>query len=101
ALEDDVLPRFDTATGGGTTTTVGVTTGTKFAKQDVVIVTRTSEQLIVSDVVANNLTVVRGATPVAINAGDELLIAGSAQPEGDLSRVPVSVNPTPVQNYTQ
>lgn len=100
-LEDDVLPRFDTATGGGVTTTVGATLGTKFAKADVVIVTRTGEQLLVSDVVGNNLTVVRGTTPAAINAGDELLIAGSAQPEGDRSRIPVSVNPAPVQNYTQ
>jgi hypothetical protein len=52
-------------------------------------------------VAGNALTVTRGSTPVALVNDDELLIAGSAQPEGDASRVPVSINPTPVTGMTQ
>jgi hypothetical protein len=102
ALEDDVLPRFDAVVGaGGTAVTFNVATGTKFRPADIVIATRTNEQIRIESVAGNAVTTTRGATPVALIDGDEILIAGSAQPEGDLSRVPVSVNPTPVLNYTQ
>ena len=102
ALEDDVLPRFDAVVGaGGTATTFNVATGTKFRPADVIIATRTNEMMRVESVVGNALTVSRGGTPVALVDADEILIAGSAQPEGDLSRVPVSANPSPVMNYTQ
>jgi uncharacterized protein DUF5309 len=102
-LEDDVLPRFDSAAAAATNVAVQVTvaTGSKFQPNDVVIVTRTGDQLVVSAVNANVLDVARGPNAAAINNGDELLIAGSAQPEGDRSRVPISANPVPVQNYTQ
>jgi hypothetical protein len=102
ALEDDVLPRFDAVAGaGGTAVTFNVATGTKFNKNDIIIATRTGEQMIVASVAGNAVTVTRGATPVALIDLDEILIAGSAQPEGDLSRIPVSSNPVPVLNYTQ
>lgn len=102
SLEDDVLPRFDAVVGaGGTAATFNVATGTKFRPADIVIATRTGEQMRVESIAGNALTTTRGASPVALIDTDELLIAGSAQPEGDLSRVPVSVNPSPVQNYTQ
>src|SRR3954470_595539 len=102
ALEDDVLPRFDAVVGaGGTAVTFNVATGTKFRPADIIIATRTNEQMRVESVAGNALTVTRGGTPVALIDADEILIAGSAQPEGDLSRVPVSVEPTPVLNYTE
>jgi hypothetical protein len=102
ALEDDVLPRFDAVVGaGGTAVTFNVATGTKFNKADVLIATRTGEQMRVESIAGNALTVTRGAAPVALIDADEILIAGSAQPEGDLSRIPVSANPSPVLNYTQ
>jgi hypothetical protein len=102
ALEDDVLPRFDAVVGaGGTAVTFNVATGTKFNKADIIIATRTNEQMRVESVAGNALTVTRGATPVALIDVDEILIAGSAQPEGDLSRIPVSANPSPILNYTQ
>jgi hypothetical protein len=102
ALEDDVLPRFDAVVGaGGTAVTFDVATGTKFRPADIIIATRTNEQMRVESIATNTLTVTRGASPVALVAADEILIAGSAQPEGDLSRVPVSAEPTPVLNYTQ
>jgi hypothetical protein len=101
-MEDDVLPRFDAVVGaGGTAVTFNVATGTKFNKADVIIATRTGEQMRVETVAGNALTVTRGTTPVALIDTDEILIAGSAQPEGDLSRVPVSVEPTTVLNYSQ
>jgi hypothetical protein len=102
SLEDDVLPRFDAVVGaGGTAVTFNVGTGTKFRPADVIIATRTGEQMRVESINVNAVTVTRGAAPVALIDADELLIAGSAQPEGDLSRVPISVNPSPVQNYSQ
>jgi hypothetical protein len=102
SLEDDVLPRFDAVVGaGGTAVTFNVATGTKFRPADVIIATRTGEQMRVESVAGNAVTTTRAASPVALVDADEILIAGSAQPEGDLSRVPISVNPTPVQNYTQ
>jgi hypothetical protein len=71
ALEDDVLPRFDAVVGvGGTATTFNVQTGTKFNKNDVVIATRTAEQMIISSVAGNAVTVARGATPVALVDAD-------------------------------
>src|SRR3954462_5525792 len=57
ALEDDVLPRFDAVVGaGGTAAAVTVATGTKFNKADVVIATRTNEQLRVESVAGNVVT---------------------------------------------
>ena len=103
SLEDDVLPRFDAtgATATNVATAITVVTGSKFQPNDVVIVTRTGDQFVVDSVAANVLTVTRGPAGAAMNLADELLIAGSAQPEGDRSRIPVSANPVPVQNYTQ
>jgi hypothetical protein len=51
----------------------------------------------------NTLTVVRGVGggAAAINDNDELLLIGSAQPEGDTSKPARSGNPTKVTNYTQ
>jgi hypothetical protein len=102
ALEDDVLPRFDAVVGaGGTAVTFNVATGTKFNKADILIATRTGEQMRVESIAGNAVTTTRGATPVALIDADEILIAGSAQPEGDLSRIPVTANPSPILNYTQ
>lgn len=102
SLEDDVLPRFDAVVGaGGVAATFNVATGTKFRPADIIIATRTGEQMRVETVVGNAVTTTRATAPVALVDADEILIAGSAQPEGDLSRIPLSVNPSPVQNYTQ
>jgi hypothetical protein len=102
ALEDDVLPRFDSVVGaGGVAATFNVATGTKFRPADIIIATRTGEQMRVESINVNAITVTRGTPAVALVDADEVLIAGSAQPEGDLSRIPVSVNPSPVTNNTQ
>ena len=102
-VEDDVFPRFDKVAGaGGTAVTFNVVDYTKFHKSDTIIATRTGEVMIVSATPTTAaLTVTRGTTPVALIDQDEILIAGSAQPEGDLSRQPWSVNPTPLQWMSQ
>jgi hypothetical protein len=108
-LEHDQEPRFDTTSGTATTTatSIGVNNGSYFAQHDTVLVPRTNEVFRVQSVSGNTLTVVRGVgattpgTGVAMNSGEELLIMGSAQPEGDTSKPARSGQPTKVTNYTQ
>jgi hypothetical protein len=106
-LEDDREPRFDAINNGagyasGATSLV-VDNGTYFAEHDLVQVTRTSEVFRVTGVSTNTLTVIRGVGggAAAIVDNDELLILGSAQPEGDTSKPARSSNPTKQTNYTQ
>lgn len=103
--EDALDNRFDTVQGAqlDSATTIPVTTGANFAQHDLVKVTRTGEVMRVTAVAGNNLTVVRGVggAGIAINNLDELLIIGSAQPEGDTSKPARSTNPVKRTNYTQ
>lgn len=104
-MEDELDPRFDVTTGTFTNvaTTINVTNGGYFRAQQIVYVPRTGESFRVVSVAVNALTVVRGvgSTALAGNSGEELLIANTAQPEGDASKPAVSRNPSPVFNYTQ
>lgn len=107
-FEDDLKPRFDAINNGGgytsSATALVVDHGNYFAEHDIVVVTRTGEQLRVQAVVSNTLTVVRGTgttSAAAINDDDELMIVSSAQPEGDVSKTPRSSNGAEVYNYTQ
>jgi hypothetical protein len=106
-FEEDLEPRFDTTSGAITNvaTTVAVTNGTYWAQHDLGYVPRTNETFRVVSVAGGNLTVVRGVgqggTGVAMNSGEELLITGSAQPEGDTSKPARSGSPTAVTSYTQ
>ena len=108
-LEDDREPRFDAINNGAgyntSATSLVVDNGTYFAEHDLVQNTRTKEVFRVTGVATNTLTVVRGlgngGTGVAMLDNDELLILGSAQPEGDTSKPARSSNPTKQTNYTQ
>src|SRR3954453_574968 len=104
-LEETSKARFDTQAGGATNvaTTVNVTTGASFQQHDQVLNTRTGEQFRVDGVAANALTVTRaiGSTGQAMNAGDELMIIGTAQPENDTSKPPRSDIPAKITNNTQ
>lgn len=104
-LEDELDPRFDvtTATSTNVDTTIDVANGGYFRAQQMVYVPRTGEMFRVVSVAVNVLTVVRGvgSTAAALLSGEELLIANTAQPEGDASKTAVSRNPTEVLNYTQ
>lgn len=106
-LQDVLAPRFDAINFGAGyaagATSVVVDNGSYFAEHDLVEVTRTRELMRVTAVATNTLTVVRGvgSTAAAIVDNDELLIIGSAQPEGDTSKPARSDNPTSATNYTQ
>jgi hypothetical protein len=102
-FEDKLQTRFDTTTTTGTGTTVAVGTGSNFAANDLVKVTRTGEVMKVSSVASNNLTVARGigGSAIALVNGDELLIIGRAKPENDTSDPARSNNPVQKTNYTQ
>src|SRR4051812_47698355 len=107
--EDDLDVRFSAVPGGATNsaTTINVTAGQGqyFAQHDLVKVTRTSEVFRVTAVATDALTVVRGVgdsgTGQTINAADEILLLGSAQPEGDTSKPARSATVTLKSNYTQ
>jgi hypothetical protein len=107
--EDSLRTRFDTINNvGGYTnsaTAIVVTNAALYQQHDNVKVTRTGELMYVSAVNTgtNTLTVERGVGggAAAINNGDELLIIGSSQPEGDTSKPARSGNPAEVVNYTQ
>src|SRR5690348_2108683 len=107
--EDDLDPRFSAVPGGATNvaTSIVVTTGqgSYFAQHDLVKVTRTGEVMRVTAVATDTLTVVRGVgsggTGTTINAADEILLLGSAQPEGDTSKPARSNNASVASNYTQ
>ncbi len=105
-LESRSKARFDTTSGAvasTTTTTIPVTHGAYFQQWDQVLNTRTGEQMRVDAVIGDNLTVTRGigSTAANLNSGDELLIIGTAQPEGDTSKDARSNLPSKVTNYTQ
>lgn len=107
--EQDLDVRFDAVNNGGgystSATSIVVDNGTYFAEHDLVKNTRTGEVFRVTAVATNTLTVVRGlgnsGTGVAMNDDDELLILGSAQPEGDTSKPARSNTESYVTNYTQ
>lgn len=107
--EDDLDVRFSSISNAGGyaagATSLVVANGTYFAEHDLVRVTRTGEIFRVTAVATNTLTVVRGVgnagTGTTLNDADELLILGSAQPEGDTSKPARSSTTTFVTNYTQ
>jgi hypothetical protein len=108
-MEAELDPRFDRVNNGAgynaAATAIVVDNAAFFEVQQIVYVPRTKESMRVTAVNTGTqtLTVVRGvgSTAAAVNDNEELLIANTAQPEGDASRVARTRNPTPVFNYTQ
>lgn len=106
-LEDESDPRFDLINNGAGYTNVAtalvVDNGAYFEAQAIVYVPRTGESMRVVSIATNTLTVIRGvgSTAAALVDNDELLITGTAQPEGDASKPARSRNPVAVTNYTQ
>jgi Family of unknown function (DUF5309) len=107
AMEDELDPRFDAVNNGAGyasgATSIVVDNGPYFEVQSLVYVPRTGETMRVTAVSTNTLTVVRGvgSTAAALVDNDELVIANTAQPEGDASRAARTRNPATVTNYTQ
>jgi hypothetical protein len=104
-LEDESKARFDTTSAAVTNvaTVVPVSNGVYYQQWDQILNTRTGEQMRVDSVNANELTVTRGigSTATAMNSGDELMIIGTAQPEGDTSKPARAKQPSLVENFTQ
>lgn len=105
---DERETRFDAVNNGAgynsSDTSVVVDTGTLFQEDDIVLVPRTGEQLRVSGVSTNTLTVERGwgaTSGAALVDNDPVLIIGTARVEGDTSNPARSENPVKVDNYTQ
>lgn len=85
-------------------TSVVVDNGTKFRGGDVVLNVRTGEQMKVSSVSTNTLTVVRGwgsTAGAAMLDNDVLVILGNANAEGASARTSLSTQATKKYNYTQ
>lgn len=103
-MEDEGEARFDEFAAVATNVAVNVTVadGTKFAEHYVIQNTATQENMLVTGVAGNVLTVERGkgGAASAIAIGNEILIIGVHQPEGDSSRPARSSNPNQVFNYT-
>ena len=103
---DYLEARFGAAVTGvnDSATTVDVTDGTQFAVGDVVNVPSTGENLLVTGISTNDLTVTRGfhgSTAAAIAADEPLYILGTAATQGTTSEPARSENPIKVDNYTQ
>lgn len=85
-------------------TSIVVDNGNRFTKQDVVYVPRTKEVVLVTDVVTNTLTVVRGvgsSTAAALVDNDPLYVYANAFEEGSTVREARSENPVVATNYTE
>lgn len=84
-------------------TSIVVDTGTLFEAGTVFKVPRTGENIRVTGVSTNTLTVVRGvgSTAAAIVDNDPVVILGRAAEEGGLSLQPIANDPTSLTNYTQ
>ena len=106
-MEDELDPRFDrindVAGYDDDDTDIEVDNGAYFQVQQIIYVPRTGEQMRVTAIADDVLTVVRGvgSTAAALVDDEELLIANTAQPEGDASKPARTRNPVPVFNYTQ
>jgi hypothetical protein len=105
-LESEPLPRFTNTTTTGTGTSVVVTSGhgSYFRPQDVVKVPRTGEEMLVSSIATDTLTVVRGygtTAATALVSGDELMIIGNALSEGSAAVASRTVKTSSRTNYLQ
>lgn len=100
-FEDDRRTRRATTSTTGTGTSITMSSGALFQEHDIWRNTQTGENVRVLSVNGNVVEVARGASPVALTSGDEFLLVGSSQPEGDTAKAPISANPTLVTNYTQ
>lgn len=103
--DEDREVRRDTSTTASTgPTTLAVTDGTRWHKDEVWVNTRTGEGFRVSSVSSNNVTVVPnigGAGSVATLSGDEYLKVGVSKMEGDTELPAFGSNPNQRFNYTQ
>ena len=107
-MEDGLAPRWDAINMGagaasGVTSLI-VANGDYFSVNDIIKVPRTGEVLLVTAVVTNTLTVVRGygvTTSAALVDKDPLVIIGNVNEEFATLRTMKTTGLTPMFNYTQ
>ncbi len=107
-LEDELSPRWDQVNDGtgmiaGDTTMV-VDNGSYFKVGDVVLIPRTGEQVLVTAVSTNDLTVTRGwgvTAAAAIVDNEPITIVANASAEGVTSPTAKTTKPSTVVNYTE
>lgn len=93
---NEVLDNIETA--------IDVDDGSMFRADDVVLVPRTNERMLVVSIAANTITVVRGiqgSTATAANDNDWLKILYSKEEENGLAAESVTTDYTTVTNFTQ
>jgi hypothetical protein len=107
-LEDDALPQFVQVNNGGgynsaaTSIVVDTGTGIRVRKYDLLFNPLTLEQLSVTDVSTDTLTVVRGhggSTAAAIADDTQLQILSFSAVDGDTSPTALSNEPKQLKNY--
>lgn len=101
--EEDRETRRTTTTTTGTGTTITIADGTLAHPDDIWRVTRTAENVKVTSIATNDLTVVRGVggSAIALVSGDELIRIGNAFQEGADTPAAWSGNPAQKFNYTE
>ena len=105
-LTDELVPRWDKVNGAvanGTATTITVDNGDYFSVNDLVVVPSTGEQMLVTAISTNDLTVTRGfgGTAAAIADNANLLITGNAMAEGSNAPDSKTTKTVTNTNYTQ
>lgn len=107
-LEDELNPRWDAfnyATGyAADATEMVVDNGSYFKANDVIKNTDTDEQMLVTGVSSNTLTVTRGygsTTAAAVTDNDSILILGNAQTEGSTAPDEKTTQTETKTNYTE
>lgn len=107
-IEDELLPRLTANVGGSTNVATSITvtagTGQYFRNRDLVQVATTGENMLVTAVATDTLTVVRGqgsVTGTAITAGDQMIRIGNASVEGDTLGTIKMVKQVAQFNYCQ
>ena len=107
-FEDQLAPTWTTvaadATATDTTISVAAGTGYYFRAGDVVLVPSTGEQMLVTSVASDSITVTRGygaTSAAAISSGAYLLNTGPSKQEGAEADNASYTEPTQVSNYIQ
>lgn len=111
-MNDKQLPRLDRINNGAgyntTATSIVVDNGVFFRVYDKILNTRTGEQLLVTGISTNTLTVIRNyatggvaGTGVAMLDNDELMITGSAMAEAAAAPGTLFTDPATITNYIQ
>jgi hypothetical protein len=107
-MEEESLTKTDQVNDGtgmnGSDTTMTVDNGSRFRAGDVVKVPRTGENVLVTAVATNDLTVVRGwgsTAGAAINDNEPIIIIGNANQEHATKRAMIIGDQTIRTNYTQ